>query len=138
MLRHERQTAPESEYAKLSDATLQFARLLAGTAYTDIEIPRERVTYIDPPPATIDNGPCEARRQVVRAMHDKARQDRADFRDMLRADPPAAPPPQVNSPSPISLRTCAISPRGTGLSCFAVSRQSSRRIARACARIAYR
>jgi hypothetical protein len=138
MLRHERRTAPESEYAKLADATLQFARLLAGTAYTEIEIPSERVTYIDPPPATIDNGPCEARRQVVRAMHDKARQDRADFRDMLRAEPQPTPPlPGQFAVTDLTAEVCHF-PLGDGPFLFCGEPTIIAPYCGRCARIAYR
>lgn len=138
MLRHDgQQIAPAAEYAELSDATLQFARLLAGTAYTDIDIPRERVTYIDPPPATIDNGPCEARRQVVRAMHDKARQDRADFRDMLRADTATPPAPGQFAVTDLTEDVCHF-PLGDGPFLFCGEPTIIAPYCARCARIAYR
>jgi hypothetical protein len=138
MLRQERQTAREAEYAKLTDATLQFARLLAGTAYAEIDIPPERVTYIDPPAATIDNGPCDARRQALRAMHDKERLDRADFRDRLRAGPPVKlPPPGQFAVTDLTEDVCHF-PLGDGPFLFCGEPTSIAPYCDSCARIAYR
>lgn len=74
--------AREADHADLAAVSRQWLELIGGARFTSIDIPSERVTVIDPPPATIDNGPERPRTQG-QINHAKHRQDREEFREAL-------------------------------------------------------